>query len=214
MTFPNISNQGRDLYTKNAYPGLVHFEERIQHIKGEEYREWSPFRSKLAAAIVNGISQIGMKEGSSVLYLGASHGYTPSFVSDIIGKDGTIFAIDIAPRVVRDLYFLSKQRRNIIPLLADCNHPETYESRITGCNILYQDIAQRNQVSIFLKNMPFLAKGGFGLLVIKPRSIDVTKRPSDIYKDVRAELEAKTTIVDYRVLDPFEKDHALFVIKK
>jgi fibrillarin-like pre-rRNA processing protein len=214
MAFPNIIRQGRELWTKNAYPGLVHFEERTTLINGMEYREWSPFRSKLAASIMNGISQIGMKEGNIVLYLGASHGYTPSFVSDIIGKDGTIFAIDIAPRVVRDLYFVAKQRRNIIPLLADCNQPQTYASRITCSHIIYQDIAQRDQVSIFLKNMRFLYKGGFGLLVIKARSVDVTKRPADIFRHVRSELEKTTTIVDYRILDPFEKDHALFIIKK
>ncbi|MFH1917168.1 MAG: fibrillarin-like rRNA/tRNA 2'-O-methyltransferase [Nanoarchaeota archaeon] len=212
--FPNIYRRGRELYTKNAYPGITHFDEKTITENSIEYREFSPFRSKLAAAIANNISQTGIKEGQVILYLGASHGYTSSFISDIIGKDGTIFAIDFAPRVVRDLYFLSKKRHNIIPFLEDCNHPERYAPRIMAAHMLYQDIAQRSQVQIFLKNLPFLSKGGFGLLAIKARSIDVTRKPKEIFREVRCELEKTTTIVDYKELDPFEKDHALFVIKK
>ncbi|MFH1073272.1 MAG: fibrillarin-like rRNA/tRNA 2'-O-methyltransferase [Nanoarchaeota archaeon] len=216
--FPNLFTEklGRKslIFTKNCYPGLSHFEERIVKKENLEFREFSSLRSKLAAAIAKDISQIGFREESIVLYLGASHGYTPSFVSDIIGEKGTIFAIDIAPRVVRDLYFLSQRRKNIIPLLADCSHPESYQHLITGCDVLYQDISQRDQPGIFLKNMRFLKPGGFGLLAVKARSIDVTKNPREIFKKVKEELEKQTTIVDYRELDPFEKDHCLFVIKK
>jgi fibrillarin-like pre-rRNA processing protein len=215
-TFPNIlikTGRHDTMWTKNAYPGLVHFEEERRIFDGVEYREFSPYRSKLAAAIANGIGQIGLREGSTVLYLGASHGYTPSFVADIVGKDGTIFAIDIAPRVVRDLYFLSEQRKNIIPLLDNCNHPENYAPLVTAVDIVYQDISQRNQVEIFVKNLRFLKKGGFGLLAVKARSIDVAKKPALIYKEVGEALEKVAMIVDKRELDPYEKDHCLFIIK-
>jgi fibrillarin-like pre-rRNA processing protein len=60
----------------------------------------------------------------------------------------------------------------------------------------------------------YLKSGGFGLLAVKSRSVDITKRPKEVYSQVREELEKKVTIVDYRVLDPFEKDHAMFVVKK
>jgi fibrillarin-like pre-rRNA processing protein len=210
-----IINKGRrpTLWTRNAYPGKTHFDEKTIFIEGQEYREFSPMRSKLAAALASGISQIGIKEGHIVLYLGASHGYTPSFVSDLVGTKGTIFALDVAPRVVRDLTFLAEERTNIIPLMEDCNHPEHYASLLPAADIVYQDIAQRNQLEIFLKNLRFLKPRSFGLLAIKSRSIDVTKHPRDVYKDVRRELERKVTIVDNRELDPYEKDHCLFVIK-
>jgi fibrillarin-like pre-rRNA processing protein len=215
-TFPNlILKRGKfvTLWTKNAYPGHTHFEERTITVDGAEYRELSPMRSKLAAGIANGIGQIGFKEGSIVLYLGASHGYTPSFVSDIISRNGTVFAIDVAPRVVRDLYFLAEERTNIIPILEDCNHPERYAPLVTAVDVVYQDIAQRNQVEIFRKNLRFLKKGGFGILALKSRSIDVAKRPQAIYREVQAELERLGMIVDKRELDPHEKDHCLFIIK-
>ena len=82
-------------------------------------------------------------------------------------------------------------------------------------DVVYQDIAQKDQVNIFLKNCnEFLKKDGFGLLALKSRSIDVTKNPKEIYKHVWKELEKHITVVDHRILDPLQKDHALFVVKK
>lgn len=51
-----------------------------------EYRVWNPFRSKLAACIVNGVNDIYMKPGSKVLYLGAANGTTVSHVADLVGE--------------------------------------------------------------------------------------------------------------------------------
>ncbi len=203
-------NRGRiQLYTQNYTPGLKFFEEDIIKLEGKEYRFFEARRSKLAAAILKGVSQIGIKEDSYILYLGASHGYTPSFISDIIGNKGFIYAVEFAPRVIRDLVFLSEKRDNIVPIFGD------YKSRITNVDIVYQDVAQRNQAEIFLKNCDmFLKKGGFGLLAIKSRSIDMARKPRQVYQEVRALLEKNITIVDYKILDPFEKDHCMFIVKK
>ncbi len=211
--FYNIYRQGKRLLTKNLIKGK-YFDEQIIKEKGVEYRIWDIRRSKLAAAVVKGISQIGLKPGDVVLYLGASYGYTPSFVSDIVGEKGFVFALDFAPRSTRDLYFLCLKRKNMTPLLEDAFHPETYKDNIIEVDFLYQDIAQRNQAEIFVKNLQFLKKDGFGILVIKARSIDVTKKPTQVFNQVRRFLEDKITIVDYRTLDPFEKDHCVFVCKK
>jgi len=202
-------------YTKSAYHGFRGFSESIVKIKGEEYREVFPERSKFIAAIAKGLSQTGIKEGSVVLYLGASHGYTPSFMSDIVGKSGFIFALDFAPRVVRDLVFVCEERTNMTPLLEDASHPENYRDLVFDVDVVFQDVAQRNQLQIFLDNCDmFLKQGGFGLLALKARSVDVTRKPKDIFREVRAELEKKMTVVDYRELAPFEKDHAFFIVKK
>src|SRR3989338_8406506 len=136
------------IYTKNLTPGKTFFKERTN----DDYREFDPRHSKLAAAIMRGCSNVFIRKSNTVLYLGASHGYTTSFVSDMVGDDGFIFALDSAPRVVRDLVFLAQERKNIAPLLADANHPEEYLDKVSQVDILYQDIAQRNQVEIFLKN--------------------------------------------------------------
>ena len=87
--------------------------------------------------------------------------------------------------------------------------------KIKGVDVVYQDIAQKNQVRIFLKNVEmFLRNNGVGVLAIKARSIDVTKNPRKIFEEVRRELEKHLKVIDFKVLDPFEKDHCIFIIKK
>lgn len=203
------------LYTENLTPGIKYFDEEIERFDGREFRHWDARRSKLAAGIVNELSQIGLRPENTVLYLGASHGYTVTFVSDIVGKNGFIFALDFAPRVVRDLVFVCEKRNNVAPILGDANQPSTYRSRVLPVDIVFMDVAQRNQAEIFLKNCKeFLKKDGFGILAVKSRSIDITKKPKQVYMEVRQLLEKEITIVDYKTLDPHEKDHCIFVCKK
>ena len=183
--------------------------------KGVEYREFDPKRSKLAATIMKGCTNAGIRKGDVVLYLGASHGYTCSFVSDMVGKEGFIFGLDFAPRVMRDLVFIAEDRKNIAPLLGDANHPETYADKVSQVDVVYQDIAQKNQADIFIRNCRmFLKKGGYGLLAIKARSIDIKKPSKVIFQEVRHLVEKEFTVIDYRFLDPFEKDHCMIIVKK
>jgi len=203
------------LFTKNLVPGKKVYEEKLVKEGKTEFREWDPKRSKLAAAILKGTNHIGLKETDAVLYLGASTGTTPSHVSDILGKTGFMFALDFAPRVVRELVFLAENRPNIAPILADANKPLSYQNRISEVDFIYQDIAQKHQAEIFLKNCRlFLKKGGFCFLAVKSRSIDVTKKPKQVYREVKEKLEKELTIVDQREISPFQIDHCIFVCKK
>jgi fibrillarin-like pre-rRNA processing protein len=205
----------RILFTKSLVKGKSFYGEKTVSENKEEYREFEPTRSKLAAAIMKGSPNVGIRKGDVVLYLGASHGYTSSFVSDIVGEDGFVFAVDFAPLVMRDTVFVAEKRKNIAPILADANKPESYIDKVTGVDVVYQDIAQKNQVDIFLKNCEmFLKKGGYALLAVKARSIDVTKKPKQLFKEVQNQLEKVLTIIDYRNLEPFEKDHCMFICKK
>jgi len=210
-----IYQDRRRIYTKSIVKGLTPFAERTVRDKGEEYREFDPTRSKLGAMIMKGCTNMGIRKDDVILYLGASHGYTPSFVSDIVGKDGLIFGIDPAPRVVRDLVFLSEKRKNIVPMLADANHPDEYTDKVSAVDIVYQDVAQRNQMEIFVKNCKmFLKKGGYGLLAVKARSIDAKRKSKEIFIEIRNKLEKIFTVIDYKDLSPFEKDHCMIIIKK
>ncbi len=204
----------RSVLTLNLAPGQTVYTEQLITENDVEYRTWDPRKSKLAAGIVKGLSQIGLKEGDIVLYLGAATGTTVSHISDIVGADGWVFAVDFSPRVVRELVYLAERRKNIVPVLADANQPEKYFSRIVQADFMYQDIAQRNQAEIFIKNLIFLKKDGFCILCVKARSIDIAKKPDTLFREVRLEIEKFLTIVDYRELWPFQKDHCLFVCKK
>jgi fibrillarin-like pre-rRNA processing protein len=205
----------RQFYTVNLVPGKNVYGEMLSEEKGVEYREWDVSKSKLAAAILKGAPNIGIRKSDYVLYLGSSTGTTVSHVSDIIGNEGMIFAVDIAPRVMRDFVFLCYERNNLSPILADSSKAELIKERISQVDAVYQDVAQKNQVEIFLKNVKlFLKGGGYCLLAVKARSIDVTAHPKAIFKIVKGQLEKELTIIDYRELDPFQKDHAMFICKK
>jgi fibrillarin-like pre-rRNA processing protein len=208
--------RNRLIFTKSILPRYNVYGERICRIGKDEYREWDPTRSKLAAAIMKGCPNVFIRKDNVVLYLGASSGTTVSHVSDMVGKNGFIFALDFAPRMVRDLVFVCEKRKNITPLLEDANQPGNYKDNITNeVDIIFQDIAQRNQVEIFLKNVDmYLKKGGYGLLCIKSRSIDVTKNPKQVFNEVRSQLDKKIIIVDSKDLEPFEMDHMIFICKK
>ena len=217
--FPRVFSERKGKITHyfvESIKGKTYFEEFTLKKEGKKFREVNPERSKLFASIALGISQIGFKEDSKVLYLGASHGYTVSFLADMI-PEGEIYALDFAPRVLRDLVFLCEDYPNMAPLMANANKPELYSKEVPEVDVVFMDISQRNQTEIFIKNCDkFLKTGGFGLLALKARSVDVTKKPREIFRVVREELEANTNyaIVDYKELSPLEQDHAMFVVKK
>ncbi len=203
------------LYTINLTPGKKVYDEKLVKEKGVEYREWNSRKSKLAAAILKGSPNIFIRRNDVVLYLGCSTGTTASHVSDIVGKDGFIFGVDFAPRVMREMVFVAEDRKNIAPILGDANRPESYVDRVCMVDVVYQDIAQRNQVDIFLKNVKmFLKKEGYCLLAVKARSVDVTKKPKVIFSEVKQRLEKELIIIDYRTLEPYQLDHCMFVCKK
>lgn len=114
----------------NLVPGSeVYGEKRISvETNGEknEYRVWNPFRSKLAAAVLGGVDKIHMPPGSKVLYLGAASGTTVSHVSDVVGPEGLVYAVEFSHRSGRDLINVAKKRTNIIPIIEDARHPHKY----------------------------------------------------------------------------------------
>ncbi len=55
-------------------------------------------RSKLAASVLAGVDNIHIKPGLKVLYLGAASGTSVSHVSDIVGPDGAVYAVEYSHR--------------------------------------------------------------------------------------------------------------------
>lgn len=203
------------LFTRNLIAGNDVYGERLKIFNNIEYREFLPSKSKLAAAIIKGIKEVGLNKNKVVLYLGASTGTTVSHISDIVENEGFVFAVENSAVVIRNLVFLSEQRKNITPIFEDANHPEIYEKRITKVDWIYQDVSQRNQVEIFFKNVDmFLKKEGYCLLAVKAKSIDITKKSNEIFESVKKELSKRLEIIDFKELQPFQKDHCMFVCRK
>ena len=208
----DIGDGVRRIGTKSLVPSKRVYGERIVKIEGVEYRIWNPNKSKLAAAILKGLKVMPIKRGSKVLYLGASAGTTPSHVADIV-EYTPVYSVEFSPRIMREFLEVCKDRKNLIPILGDANLPNTYSNIVEMVDVIYEDVAQVNQAEILIKNAKwFLKEGGYGIIAIKARSIDVVKDPKEIFKEQREILtEGGFKIVDEVDIEPFEKDHVLMV---
>ncbi|MEE9565331.1 MAG: fibrillarin-like rRNA/tRNA 2'-O-methyltransferase, partial [Nitrosopumilaceae archaeon] len=179
------------LATENLVAGNQVYKEKLVNKKGIEYRVWDPFRSKLAAVIMNGLEIFPFKEKSKVLYLGVSTGTTISHISDIVGPGGIIFGVEHSSRVARDfLDRVASYRKNIIPIMQDARQPQQYFSVFGKVDVVYVDIAQPDQTEIAITNCKmYLKNEGYLFLVIKTRSIDVTKAPRKIIENEKKKLQ-------------------------
>jgi fibrillarin-like pre-rRNA processing protein len=211
--FPGIFLINGKLATKNLVPGKQVYGEELIIVKGTEYRIWDPEKSKLAAAIMKGV-KVEMVSGTKILYLGIAHGTTASHLSDIIGHAGIIYGVEISPRPMRELLPVCEARKNIAPILADARKPAEY-SWIEPVDVVYEDVADRQQVSILIKNCRhFLKPDGLAMLAVKARSIDVTKKPKEVYAQVLDQLQKGFKIIRFVKLDPYERDHCFILMQK
>lgn len=204
------------LATKNLIPGNHVYNEKLVKRGSIEYRTWEPYRSKLAAALINGLKKIPIGDGSVVLYLGASAGTTVSHISDIVGSNGRVFAVEHASRVARDLLDrVAARRQNVTPIIQDARHPREYFGVFGRVDMVYSDVAQPDQTEIALANCRVhLRRGGFLLMVIKSRSIDVISRPDDIIERETAKLRSELRVLQMVCLEPYDKDHAMVLAKR
>ncbi|HTX60809.1 MAG TPA: fibrillarin-like rRNA/tRNA 2'-O-methyltransferase [Methanobacterium sp.] len=202
----------RHLATMNLIPGSPVYGEKLVTLNDGEFRLWNPRRSKLAAAILNGLETFPFQENSKILYLGASTGTTPSHISDI-SSGGLIYCVEFSPRMMRQLADLSQVRPNLIPILDDATKPRNYLHLVEKVDVIYSDVAQPSQTELFMENMRlFLKEKGFGFLMLKARSIDVTKDPTEIFQKEESKLKtAGFHVVEKINLEPYEKDHMAFV---
>jgi fibrillarin-like pre-rRNA processing protein len=213
--FTGVFSDGENLFTKNLVPKNQVYGEELVLWKGEEYRVWNPRRSKACAMLRKGCKIFPFNEGSQALYLGAASGTTASHLSDIT-REGMLYCVEFSKRSFRDLIDVCDKRKNMVPVLADANKPSLYKTMVGKMDIVYQDISQRNQTEIFFKNLrEFLKPKGFGVLMVKARSIDVAAKPKVIFLQAEEELrDFGLEILQNIPLKPYEKDHAAIVVKR
>jgi fibrillarin-like pre-rRNA processing protein len=211
-----VYTDGTDLFTRlleGASPGTV------RTVTGEDgvvFRSFPPAATKLAALVKSGVRSWPFRPDSRVLYLGAGAGTTVSYVSDICPR-GTVVAVEFAPEPFRALVEVARDRPNVLPVLADAREPATYSVQVgPPADVVYQDVAQRDQWEIASRNSrALLAGGGTLLLVVKARSVDVARPADQVFQDVAGEA----TAAGYRVLETvdlgtFAEGHALLVIER
>ncbi|KFK29061.1 hypothetical protein AALP_AA7G083600 [Arabis alpina] len=206
------------LVTKNLVPGEAVYNEKRISVQNEdgtkvEYRVWNPFRSKLAAAILGGVDNIWIKPGAKVLYLGAASGTTVSHVSDLVGPEGCVYAVEFSHRSGRDLVNMAKKRTNVIPIIEDARHPAKYRMLVGMVDVVFSDVAQPDQARILALNASyFLKTGGNFVISIKANCIDSTVPAEAVFQSEVKKLQLEQFKPQEQVtLEPFERDHACVV---
>jgi rRNA 2'-O-methyltransferase fibrillarin len=165
----------------------------------------------VAAAVLGGLDNIFIKPGSKVLYIGAAAGTTVSHVSDIVGPNGAVYAVEFSHRPGRDLLTVAKQRTNIIPIIEDARHPLKYRMLLGMVDTIFADVAQPDQARIVALNAQyFLKNGGHAVISIKASCIDSTAAPEAVFRREVGKLKSENfKPLEQITLEPYERDHAV-----
>jgi len=205
--------------TRNMVPGeSVYGEKRIEventaTQEKVEYRVWNPFRSKLGATIVGGIGNMPIVPGCRVLYLGAASGTTVSHVSDMVGPEGCVYAVEFSHRSGRDLVNMSKKRPNIVPIIEDARQPLRYRMLVPMVDVIFADVAQPDQARIVALNAQmFLKVNGSFVVSIKANCVDSTAAPEAVFASEIEKLKKdKLRPKEQLTLEPYHRDHAVVI---
>lgn len=206
------------LLTRNMVVGeSIYGEKRIEvtNDDGEkvEYRMWNPFRSKLGATIIGGVSNMPIGVGSKVLYLGAANGTTVSHVSDMVGPTGIVYAVEFSHRSARDLTNMAKRRPNIVPIVEDARQPLKYRMLVGMVDTIFADVAQPDQARIVAMNAShFLKPAGWYIIAIKANCVDSTASPEAVFAAEVDKLRKENCKPrEQLTLEPYHRDHAVVI---
>merc|ERR1711904_682973 len=145
-----------------------------------------------------------IKPGAKVLYLGGASGTTVSHVSDMIGADGVVYAVEFSHRSGRELTNMAKKRPNVVPIVEDARQPNRYRMLVGMVDVIFSDVAQPDQARIVALNAhQFLKTGGGFLISVKASCVDSTATPEAVYAMEVEKLKKELP------LEPYHRDHAL-----
>ena len=154
------------------------------------------------------------------MYLGAASGTTVSHVSDIVGPEGLVYAVEFSHRVGRDLVNMAKKRTNIIPIIHDARKPQDYRFLVGMVDVVFADVAQPDQARIIAENCHmYLKNGGKFLISLKANCIDSTNSPDVVFANevffivikVNKMKEYGLSPKEQLTLEPYERDHAMIL---
>ncbi len=173
-------------------------------------RALEPARSKLGAALAKGYSGSLPAVGERWLYLGAASGTTASFVADLVGPAGAVFAVEKSLRPFARLLEVAEQYPNLYPILADARRPLEYAHLVPPVAGIYADVAQSDQVAIVLANAAeLLGRGGRILLALKTASMGRERTPEEHVEAARRALAEHVETDEPLSLEPFHRRHYL-----
>ncbi|KAK1379880.1 hypothetical protein POM88_026624 [Heracleum sosnowskyi] len=195
-----------------------------------EYRVWNPRVSKLAAAALGSLTNIWVKPGSHVLYLGDVCGITVLQLSDLVGSDGLVYVIGLSDAVANTLeersnvvtlprnYFYSEDRRLSLDRDYRMIVGMDYRMVVGMVDVILGDIVYPDpswQVSYIARYaLLHLKTGGHYLISTRAKNINLTSQAKDPFadheklpSDVRMEFETNELVM----LETIGRGHAMAV---
>ncbi|XP_074331549.1 uncharacterized protein LOC141668538 isoform X4 [Apium graveolens] len=218
--------------TKNLVPGKVLHGDKLISVQKDdgtevEYRLWNPHMSKLAAAILGGLTNIWIKPGSHVLYLGDVRGITVLQLSDLVGSNGMVYVIGLSDVVANTV----EERSNVVTFPENFCFRKDMVSRdyrmVNGMDyrmvvgmvdvilgdIVYPDPSlQVNYIARYA--LLHLKTGGHYLICTRAKNINFTSQVKDPFADhdklpFSKRIEFKTN--EIVMLEPIGRGHAVAV---
>ena len=174
------------------------------------WRDWNPWRSKLAAWLRASRREWPLEPDARVLYLGAAEGTTVSHVCDLCPQ-GMVAAVEVSPTAMAELLVVAERYQNLLPVLTDAHFPARYAPQAEDCGFLYQDVAQRDQLAIFRRNWEFY-RPRQGLLMLKAPGIRAGA-PKAVLDEAEAELRETFATVERSDIAKWAKGHAAFWVE-
>ena len=181
----------------------------LQIRKDDRWVVWNPYHSKLSAYLVAGGKNWPFMKNSKILYLGSAEGNTINYLSEIC-RSNSITAIEISPVAMAELLVLARKKDNIIPCLCDAHFPEKYRVQANNPEIIYQDIAQNDQVDIFIRNCEYF-KPRQAFLMLKTRSM--AKRDIDVFNTTEKRLNEIFGRVECVNISKWAKGHSAYFME-
>ncbi len=152
---------------------------------------------------------MAFQKNSKILYLGSAEGNTISYLSEIC-LTNTITAVEISAVAMAELLVLAQVKENIIPCLNDAHFPEKYRIQANNPDIIYQDIAQNDQVDIFIRNCNYF-KPKSAFLMLKTQSI--SGKNKTIFEDTKMKLNEIFENVEIININKWAKGHSAYYME-
>ena len=181
----------------------------LQIRKKQGWDVWNPYHSKLSAYLMAGGKNWPFKKNSKILYLGSAEGNTIRYLSEIC-LINNITAVEISAVAMAELLVLAKKKENIIPCLNDAHFPEKYRIQANNPEIIYQDIAQNDQVDIFIRNCNYF-KPKCAFLMLKTQSI--SGKNKTIFENTEKELNKIFKNVEIININKWAKGHSAYYME-
>jgi len=146
-------------------------------------------------------------EGEAVVYLGAAGGERAAAIAR---QATSVLAVEKSPVAGLRLVERAKAQADLVPVVGDARQPEAYGPLVPELGLLVQDVAQPDQVEIFLDNADRFQPDR-GYLAVKARSIAVDRPPEQVFDRARERVAEEADVREIVSLDPHHEDHVMIV---